>query len=264
MLRSAKTIIGYHLQAQNGKIGTCSDFLFDEEYWSVRYMVADTGGWLSGKKVLVSPQLFGDPSWASRTFPVLLTKEEIEKAPSLDTHEPVSRRYEKMWLNHFGFKYYWITSGGLAPGYVISSPYQPTSKSDAADTAPEKKSPDNQQVENDTADDDEIRLRSVNEIVGYRINARGELFGEVEEFIVDDTTWIIRYVVMNTGGWFSGKKVLAPPEWIESISWHDRDVVMNVVRSSIEACPEYEPSRPINREYEQVLYDYHGKPHHWE
>lgn len=107
MLRSVKSLYNYVLSAEDGMIGRSKDFLFDERMWTVRYMVADTNKWLPGKKVLISPIALGTPDWNSRVFPVRLTKEQIEKAPLLDSDAPVSRQHEVKWNQHYGLHYYW-------------------------------------------------------------------------------------------------------------------------------------------------------------
>jgi len=107
MLRSMKDLEGYVLEATDGEIGRCRDFLFSDRQWVVRYMVADTGKWLPGKKVLVSPISLGGPDWQSRHFPVMLTKEEIETSPEIDHAQPVSRQYEAELFAHLGYLPCW-------------------------------------------------------------------------------------------------------------------------------------------------------------
>ena len=108
------------------------------------------------------------------------------------------------------------------------------------------------------------RLRSVDEVIGYNIQATDGDIGHVEEFIVDDDTWIIRWFVVDTRNWLPGRKVLVAPDWVTRTSWGDRDVHVDVTRARIKDCPEYDPGLPINRRYEQQLYDYYGRPVYWE
>lgn len=107
MLRSLKEINNYLLKAEDGEIGRCRDFLFDDRSWTIRYMVADTGDWRKERKVLVSPISLGEPDWGSKLFPVKLTKKRIEEAPALDEHAPVSRQYETSLAQYYSWPYYW-------------------------------------------------------------------------------------------------------------------------------------------------------------
>jgi hypothetical protein len=82
----------------------------------------------------------------------------------------------------------------------------------------------------------------------------------VDDFIVDDTTWAIRYMVIDTSNWWFGKKVLLAPHWADSVSWAERNVYVNMTRQAIKSSPEWDATAAINREYETRLYDYYGRP----
>ena len=106
-------------------------------------------------------------------------------------------------------------------------------------------------------------LRSANEVQGYCIGAKDGEIGHVEDFIVDDTSWKIRYLVVDTQNWLPGKKVLISHKWVSSINWNNQTVAVDMTRATIEKSPEYDPNQPINREYEVRMYDFYGKPHDW-
>ena len=230
MLRGVKEIRNYVLQAEDGEIGRCKDFLFDDRYWAIRYMVADTGKWLPGRKVLVSPISLGEPDWASRLLPVRLTKKRIEDAPGLDEDAPVSRQHEVSWTKYYGWPYYWDganTWGAVAyPGGLY---YENLIE--------------NKTAEFDSGDD---HLRSVNEVTGYHIQAIDDEVGHVEDFIVDDETWIIQYMVVDTRNWLPGKKVLVKPAWMDSVDWAESKVTINLTREQVkDSPPEYDLSAPV-------------------
>jgi len=248
MLRSVKEIKGYLLQAQDGEIGRCKDFLFDDERWTVRYMMADTGKWLPGREVVISPIPLGKPDWAAKVFPVELTKQQIEDCPALDTNAPVSRQYEIQHFKHYGWPYYWMGNGLWGIGKYPSIPMP--------GVQPE------QETENDI-EPEKSHLRSVDEVTGYHIQAEDGDIGHVEDFIVDDAIWIIRYLVVDTKNWLPGRSVLVSPEWIETISWEDKKVCVDLTKEAIQDSPAYDPSAPVNREYEIRIYDYYGRPKYW-
>ena len=75
------------------------DFYFDDQSWAVRYVVADTGSWLSGRQVLLSPHSFGNFHQAGKILTVNLTRKQIESSPVIESHKPVSRQYEEEYYN---------------------------------------------------------------------------------------------------------------------------------------------------------------------
>jgi hypothetical protein len=121
-------------------------------------------------------------------------------------------------------------------------------------------------AENEQSDStpDDCLLRSANELVGYHIKAVDGEIGHVEEFILDDESWTVRYLVVDTRNWLPGKKVLVPPAWIESADCLQETVTFDLTKGQIERSPEYDPSAPVNREYENLLYDFYGRPRYWE
>lgn len=107
MLRPVKDLKGYALLATDGPIGHVVDVLVDDRHWAVRYLVVDTGTWLSGRRVLISPMSLGRPDWALQQLPVSLTKDRVEHSPDVDTQKPVSRQHEEEQLSYYGYPVYW-------------------------------------------------------------------------------------------------------------------------------------------------------------
>ena len=106
-------------------------------------------------------------------------------------------------------------------------------------------------------------LRSTQEVTGYYIGATDGEIGHVEDFIIDDESWSIRYIVVDTRNWWPGKKVLASPEWIEKVSWADSTVYVELTRAAIKSAPEYDASSPIDRDYEDRLHTHYGRQGYW-
>jgi len=251
MLRSANELINYTMEATDDDIGRCKDFLFDDRHWVTRYILVDTGKWLPGRKVLISPISLGEPDWATRRFPVDLTTEQIENSPALDTDAPVSRKYEQLYFDHFQWPYYW--TGGELWG---ATPYPPATPVPPTETGPSLKEKQEEL--------EKTHLRSYREVKGYYIKTTDGEVGHVDDLIVDDETWRFRYMVVDTRNWLPGRKVLISVEWIESVSWLENEVQVDVASEAIKNSPEFDPSQPVNREYEMVLYDYYGRPKYWE
>lgn len=241
MLRALGPITGYELQAQDGAIGRCQDFLFDDTRWRIRYMVAATGRWLPGRKVLVSPVALGRPDWEDRRLPVRLTRAQLEDAPALDEDAPVSRRWERAWFGHFGFPNYWDGLGS----WGLGAPSGPQG---------DEVRPPEARAEGDP------HLRSTGEVTGYHVEAADGAIGHVAEFIVDDEDWAIRYLVVDTRNLLPGRKVLIAPEWVERVDWSRMVIAVELTRQAVRESPPWDPDAPVNREYEERLYDFYGRP----
>ncbi|MEO6599714.1 MAG: PRC-barrel domain-containing protein [Polyangiaceae bacterium] len=243
MLREAKKFRNFKLRANDGDIGQVRDFLFDDKHWNVRYAVVDTRGWLMGRDVLISPYALDTVNDAERVLPVKLTKKQIEESPSLQSNEPVSRQYESHYYDYYGWPNY--GNGLYAWGAYPYLPRHP----------PYDRSADSEQ-------DWDPHLRSTTAVAGHHIQALDGELGHVEEFIIDDETWSIRYLVVDTKNWWPGKHVLVSPQWIERVSWDEAKVYLNLSRERIKQAAEYEPAT-LNRDYETSLYHHYDRPAYW-
>jgi hypothetical protein len=240
MLRSTKELWGYRILATDEDIGRVHDFFFDDERWILRYLVVDTGTWLPGRKVLISPVALRGADWANKLFSLKLSKEQVEKSPPVDTDKPVSRQKEMELHTHYGWAIYW-------PVPAVP-PVVPT---------------DARQEESEENKESDAHLRSTREVCGYRIQATDGEIGHTEDFIIEEESWTIRYMVVDTRNWLPGRKVIVSPQWIEKVSWDEKSVHVDLLREDIENSPVYDPSAPVNREVEMRLYDYYGRPRYW-
>ena len=251
-LRSLGDIRGYELGTLDGEIGKCKDFLFDDKNWTIRYMVADTRKWLPGRKVLISPISIGNADAGTRTLRVSLTKEQIKQSPPLDEDAPVSRQYEQAFNIHYQLMPYWGGTGlwGMHahPGHLIPG----------GEAIPQ------QDPLAEVEDVESSNLRSTGEVTGYTIQAQDDDVGHIEDFIVDMDIWTIRYLIIDTSNWLPGsKRVMIAPAWADLVDWKRRSVVVNLTSDQIKDSPEFDPSAPINRELEERVYDYFGRPYYW-
>jgi hypothetical protein len=245
--RTSHLTSAYVLKAEDGEIGRCKDFLFDDEKWAIRYMVADTGKWLPGRKVLLSPILLGRPDWATLSFPVDLTRRQIEESPPLDEHRPVSRRYEKKISKYYDMAYYW-TGGAIWENFVSPSALRGAGRGEE---------------ETEQQQSDDVHLRSTKEVIGYHIEATDREVGHVEDFLVEDETWCIRYLLVDTGNWLPGHKVLLSPLWVVSADWKKRRVRVDVSDRQVKDSPAYDPKAPLERKYETRIFDHYGRRTYW-
>ncbi|HLO66246.1 MAG TPA: PRC-barrel domain-containing protein [Holophaga sp.] len=244
MLRSLKALEDYTVQARDGDVGKVADFLMDDEQWGVRHLVVRTGGFMDSREVLISPLAFGRVDWSTHSFHLDLTRERIRNSPGTDTAKPVSRQRELEQFRYYGYPDYWGSSG------IWRTPGPPPQFGE--DQADGEETPD------------DVHLRSAKEIRGYHVQGTDARIGHVEDFIVDDQTWAIRYLVVDTMTWWVGRKVLVSPHWASGISWEEHAIRLELTRREIKESPDWDPGAPINRQYEEHLYDYYGRPQYWE
>jgi hypothetical protein len=257
MLRGAKDFQGYSIRATDDDIGHVHDVFFDADQWTIRYFVVDTGPWLLGRRVLVAPVALKTPEWEARVLPVELTKEQVKASPDVDTDMPVSRQQQIAYHDYYRWPYYWGGGGflgtgagiGVAPEAFLVGKDGPNPETRPSDELAEQGDPD---------------LHSGRAVIGYKIGASDQDFGHVDDLLIEDGSWVIRYLVIDTGGLLkSGKRVLVAPPWIEYVSWRDSKVSVDLPRSKIERAPAFDPARPIDRKYEEQLHQHYGLPDYW-
>jgi len=257
MLRSMKDLHGFTIGATDGDIGTVTDGYFDDLSFTVRYVVVDTGGWLAERKVLLSPIAFRKMDWAAKRITAALTKAQVEKSPNIDTDKPVSRQHETAYYGYYGYSPYW--AGDYLWG-AYPYPYLGTGPTlGVADLAREQRWNWAAKAK-ERADP---HLRSAQAVTGYYIQATDGDIGHVEDFLVDDRAWAIRYMLVDTTNWWAGKKVLVAPAWIQRVDWGESKVHVTVTRAQIKASPEYDPAREVDRAYETQLHDHYGVRRYW-
>jgi uncharacterized protein YrrD len=226
MLINAHNLKGAAIIARDGAIGEIDDFYFDDERWAVRYLVVNTGAWLFRREVLLSPISIKKVDETNNQVLVNLTRDQVKDCPDIDTQKPVSRQHETAFMDYYGYPYYWggpYLWGDAAFPATLTMPPAVESQMAAAATARMRES-------EETYDE---HLRSVNEVRGYHIGAADAEIGHVDDFIIDDRDWAIRSIIIKTGGWLSGRKILIPPQSIERISWTESTMSVNLTRDQI-------------------------------
>ncbi len=249
MLRLETETHGYSVHGTDGDLGTVSEFLFEDRTWEVRYLVVSIGAWLNRKKVIIHPAALHPPDWIKRIFPTNLSRDQIRHSPDIDTEMPVSRDQERNLLQYFGWPLYWGESY-IGPG---------TSASLMSTAAAEQARQQHQR----TQEEQQSHLRSTHEVKGYHIQTPQGTIGHVSDFLFEDSDWRINYMVVNTKNILPGKKVLLSTEWIENIDWPAAVVEVDISKDMIKNSPTFDPSRPVNRNHENELFDYYGRPKGW-
>lgn len=258
MLQTTKTLQGYAIGATDGPIGKVKDFYFDDQAWVIRYLVVDTGSWLSSRKVLISPIALGKPDWSEETLPTTLTKAQVEASPDIDTEQTVTRQHETNILGYYGYPHYW-NGGGLWGGGLYPYAMLPIHVSPGADPAARPEADIAFAPEPAAQPDDDQSLRSCEAVIGYHIQASDGEIGHVTGFLIDPETWAIRYMVVNTSNWWLGHEVLIAPPWISGVNWAERSVSVDLTQQALKQAPEYDASEPVDRDQETAIYTHYGR-----
>jgi hypothetical protein len=265
MLRSVQELHGCAIRATDGAIGHVKDIYFDDHNWVVRYFVVETGNWLSSRKVLISPIAIGKPDWAAKVLPASITKEQVKNSPDIDTDKPVSRQHEMQYLGYYGYPYYW-GGGGLwgsaaYPGAMLTGVgYDRSGANYLLEQAEDARE---EAAEEQRLDNGDPYLRSSNALIRYFIEASDGGMGHAKALLVDEDTWAIRYLIVETSNWWGGHQVLIAVQWIEEINWSNATISVNLTREAVKAAPAYDSSLPLNREHEVDLYRHHGRAGYW-
>ena len=234
MLRSIRVLLGYGVEATDGRIGAVKDILFNQYGWCVCHIMIDLTDLIPGKCVVLPPDAFGQPEGKDTSFPVNLSCAELKNGPTLEIDETEYQKHADELCLHHGWEPCWrCPSVG----------------------------PEWEQYKNS---EEEMQMRSSREVMLYDVEATDGSIGHVEDLILDDSEWIIRYVVVHTKNWLPGRKVLIAPSWISRIVWDEKKVQLSHIRQEVKDSPLFDPSEPINRKFEEVLYDYYGRPKYWD
>lgn len=238
MMRRLETLKGFSLRAEDGEIGVLKQIWFDDRNWVVRYLVVQTGNWLTGRQVLIAPGSVNGIDPINSQLEVELTCRQIKDSPPMESETTVSGQYEAELHRYYGWEPYWLGDPMLTPGLPA----------------------DVMEAEENTADQRpaELHLRSSNEVRGYRIHARDGEIGHVEDFLIDAEVRAVRYLEVDTRNWLPGKRVLIAPAWVDGIDWAGHEVRVRLERDVIQGAPEYDHSRPVERDYESRLLAHYG------
>jgi hypothetical protein len=250
MLWNASAVKGYAIAASDGRLGTVSDFLFDDATWAVRWLVVDTGNWLSGREVLLPPSALGHLDREGREFSVGLSMQQVKDSPDIATDRPVSRQMETNLYDYYGWSPYWgmgLSMGGygLSGSSMVDLSYiESVQRAERTADTPRK--------------EDDPNLRSIEAVTGYHVHASDGEVGHVEDFLLDDADWSIHFIIVDTKNWWPGKMVLISPQLARAIKFSDRLVNLIADRQKVMGSPAYDASKTIDAAYEKHFHDHYN------
>jgi uncharacterized protein YrrD len=229
VLRSVKELFNCQIKATDDFIGHLHDVFFDDNDWRLRYFVVDTGFWLPGKKVLVTPEVVRKPDDMEMVLPVDLTREQVRNSPPVDADQPANRLQELKVHQHYSWPIRWGSEPPTGPLRLRADPH----------------------------------LRSSRDLLGYYIEAIDGDIGHVEDFVCDDKEWTIRYLVVDTRNWWPGRKVLVALESIAAVRPDAKHVSVDLTREAIKESPPYDRLPALNRESAERHEERRGRPRYW-
>ena len=242
MIHNLKSMIGYKTRALNDEIGEVSDFYFDDFSWTLRYLVVDTTEKMDNRIVLLSPVALLEVDYEKNQFVVEEPKKAIAESPQIVLDEPLTRQKEVELHNYYEWPFYW--QGVNITTYPLA---------ELASEIEEKT------AEQEGEPEQAFQVRSFKEVLGYAIHARDGDIGELVDFIIDDESWNILYLIVDASTWLTNRLVLVSPQWIDSVDWGESELVADLNRETIRNSPKYDPSQPLSQQYEEDLFRYYGK-----
>jgi sporulation protein YlmC with PRC-barrel domain len=229
MLHSQKDIEKCVISAADGEIGQVKDIYFDDRAWAIRYLIVDTGSWLSERKVLISPISLKRLDWAANKLHVAITQDQVKHSPIIDTDKPVSRQHEEQQLGYYGYPNYWGGIGLWGNGMLPMGLYPGSAELPGGNEAQQQSNEQSAMADKVSHQDDDPHLRSCSAVIGYHIHAIDGEVGHVDGFLIDDESWAIRYLV------------------IKGVHWPDRTVTVDLNREAVKAAPDYDALIERNR-----------------
>jgi uncharacterized protein YrrD len=263
MLCNTNNLKGFVIQGLDGEIGHINDLYFDDDAWVVRYFVAETRSLLSSRKVLLSPMALQEPHWEDRMLKVSLTQGQAQGSPAVDFGQPVTREQEAQYLAYSGLHAYWDGHGlwgdsmypfNVVPDYIASR---------ADWTARQREDALSLRTEGARKRSASPHLRSCEAVLGYHVHTRDGDSGHIADILVDDVTWAIRYLVVDTSNWWTSHKVLIAPAWISALHWDSETVSTDLSRDAIYSSPAFDPNAVLDRAWELRLHEHYSRLGYW-
>ena len=251
MLVVGSALVGYTIEAEDGPIGRVSDFLFDDRSWRFRWLLVETGSWLSERQVLIHPSAMQRVDHESKSLWVSQSKEQIKNSPDVTTDLPVSKQKEILLYDYYGWDPLWGTglyNMDMLGGYIGPPRYFGAKDMERAMDLAER------------LEDANPNLRSLAAVKGYFVHATDGSLGHIENFLIDDASWDIRYLIIDTSNWWMGKHVLISPYAVIDVSWAKNEIRLNVSKAKVKGSPAWDPMKRISELEERDIHTHYSWP----
>ena len=228
MLRQIEALKGYTVNGTDGEIGNVNDILFDSSHWTVRHLVVDTGGLIGDHRHLISPYAVTNIDADDKRIDLDLTEQRVKDAPGIDADLPVSRQLEAQYYDYYAWPYYWTGPYSWGTGWVPK-----LSPNHAVDNVQQDL---NAHLE---AEQDDF-LHSFKVVNGYSVEASDGAMGDVEDMLMDDESWAIRFIVVDTNKVLPSKDVLVSPRAVRDINFRKSTLTLELTKDELKNMPSFE------------------------
>jgi hypothetical protein len=231
-MKTLRRLEGFRVLGEGETLGKVMDAYFDDHVWAVRDLVVAGSGrharlwWLSPHSILRIDQ-------RRRTIETTITAAQWRTTAPDEPDTAIPRATWTGLLKYYGFPYSWRgLDRAVAPRVPSSS-------------------------------GPELHLRSERRFRHYLVHALDGELGHVEDLLVDEHSWAVRYLVVDTRRWRPGGRVLLAPEWVLYVSWLEQSVHTSLEQKTVRTAPPYDRRTRIDRAYEARLRQHYGRPAAW-
>ncbi len=258
MLFTLKEVQDYQLRAVDGDFGKMKTFLLDDFEWVIRYLVVEVGS----RDVLLSVLAVGEPDRDHKVLPVDVSKDKVMNSPTFDIHQPLSRETEREFSDYFEWPYYWEPDDvpNTLPGDLTAVPLIDMELDREEKEGEQALIPETGTTGPET-DQPNDRLRSTQALFGDTIHTTNDnrAAGKLFDIVTQSENWNILYLVVDTGGLLSGKKVLVSPNWVRKIDEAGSRIYVNLKQETIQNSPEFQSIHDLDGDYQSRLDDYYNR-----
>jgi uncharacterized protein YrrD len=250
MLWNISALKHFEIAAADGDIGHVADILFEDDTWCLRWVVVETGSWFSHRKILLHRSDLAEPDITKRRLHVKLSREAVRNSRSVEADLPVSQQPYAEFPAEYR-ELFETDRTALVPPMTMYPDYMPLSPAllDHGVTITEQKG--------------DKHLRSADTLTGFHIHATDGDIGHLSDFILEDESWQIRYLVVDTRNWLPARKVLLAPSAVLSTDWQARVIEVDATRQQIKESPPYDTEVAIDRLYDAMFHQHFGWTGYW-
>ncbi|HET9236644.1 MAG TPA: PRC-barrel domain-containing protein [Oligoflexus sp.] len=261
MLYRADGLKGSEIRTRDGASGSIEDLYFDDVSWTVRYLVVDTGSWFSGKRVLISPQAMRGVEREGGPLTLDLTEQQIKDSPAWDSETTVSRYHEERLSQYYGWAPYWVTPAGVYPwAGIYTYPPFPAGTPEVQERISGAQGSYANDLRPGSVDrSQDIHLRSFKEVKGYGLRATDGDIGELDDLLIDASSWRITHLVADSRKWWPGGQVLVDRGMVEDISWSEHKIVVGMTKDEVKQAPAYDSQMKMDDAFLSRLANYYQR-----